>query len=207
MIKVTNLSHYYNKDLALKDINLEIKKAQFVSIIGESGSGKSTLLSVLSTLLKPSSGEVVYEDTNYKNIKNIDNFRRENIGFIFQFHYLINYLSVKENINLANEKASKEEIFELLRLLGIENLIDKYPNEISGGQRQRVAIARAMINNPKVIFADEPTGNLDSKNSLNVFDLFKTLTKKGTTVIVATHDKNLALKADITYEVKDGKIE
>ena len=206
MIKVTNLSHYYNKDLALKDINLEIKKGEFVSIIGESGSGKSTLLSVLSTLLKPSSGEVVYEDTNYKNIKNIDNFRRENIGFIFQFHYLINYLSVKENINLANEKASKEEIFELLRLLGIENLIDKYPNEISGGQRQRVAIARAMINNPKVIFADEPTGNLDSKNSLNVFDLFKTLTKKGTTVIVATHDKNLALKADITYEVKDGKL-
>ena len=206
MIKVTNLSHYYNKDLALKDINLEIKKAQFVSIIGESGSGKSTLLSVLSTLLKPSSGEVVYEDTNYKNIKNIDNFRRENIGFIFQFHYLINYLSVKENINLANEKASKEEIFELLRLLGIENLIDKYPNEISGGQRQRVAIARAMINNPKVIFADEPTGNLDSKKSLNVFELFSTLTKKGTTIIVATHDKNLALKTDITYEVKDGKL-
>ncbi len=206
MIKVTNLSHYYNKDLALKDINLEIKKAQFVSIIGESGSGKSTLLSVLSTLLKPSNGEIVYEDTNYKNIKNIDNFRRENIGFIFQFHYLINYLSVKENINLANEKASKEEIFELLRLLGIENLIDKYPNEISGGQRQRVAIARAMINNPKVIFADEPTGNLDSKNSLNVFELFSTLAKKGTTIIVATHDKNLALKTDITYEVKDGKL-
>ena len=206
MIKVANLNHYYNKDLALKDINLEIKKAQFVSIIGESGSGKSTLLSVLSTLLKPSSGEVVYEDTNYKNIKNIDNFRRENIGFIFQFHYLINYLSVKENINLANEKASKEEIFELLRLLGIENLIDKYPNEISGGQRQRVAIARAMINNPKVIFADEPTGNLDSKNSLNVFELFSTLAKKGTTIIVATHDKNLALKTDITYEVKDGKL-
>ena len=206
MIKVTNLSHYYNKDLALKDINLEIKKAQFVSIIGESGSGKSTLLSVLSTLLKPSNGEIVYEDTNYKNIKNIDNFRRENIGFIFQFHYLINYLSVKENINLANEKASKEEIFELLRLLGIENLIDKYPNEISGGQRQRVAIARAMINNPKVIFADEPTGNLDSENSLNVFELFSTLAKKGTTIIVATHDKILALKTDITYEVKDGKL-
>jgi len=206
MIKVTNLSHYYNKDLALKDINLEIKKGEFVSIIGESGSGKSTLLSVLSTLLKPSSGEIVYEDTNYKNIKNIDNFRRENIGFIFQFHYLINYLSVKENINLANEKASKQEIIELLKSLGIENLIDKYPNEISGGQRQRVAIARAMINNPKVIFADEPTGNLDSKNSLNVFELFSTLTKKGTTVIVATHDKNLALKADITYEVKDGKL-
>ena len=206
MIKVTNLSHYYNKDLALKDINLEIKKGEFVSIIGESGSGKSTLLSVLSTLLKPSSGEIVYEDTNYKNIKNIDNFRRENIGFIFQFHYLINYLSVKENINLANKKASKQEILELLKSLGIENLIDKYPNEISGGQRQRVAIARAMINNPKVIFADEPTDNLDSENTLNVFELFSTLAKKGTTIIVATHDKNLALKADITYEVKDGKL-
>ena len=206
MIKVTNLSHYYNKDLALKDINLEIKKGEFVSIIGESGSGKSTLLSVLSTLLKPSSGEIVYEDTNYKNLKNIDNFRRENIGFIFQFHYLINYLSVKENINLANKKASKQEILELLKSLGIENLIDKYPNEISGGQRQRVAIARAMINNPKVIFADEPTGNLDSKNSLNVFELFSTLAKKGTTIIVATHDKNLALKTDINYEVKDGKL-
>ena len=206
MIKVENLNHYYNKDLALKDINLEIKRDQFVSIIGESGSGKSTLLSVLSTLLKPTNGEIIYESTNYKDIKNIDNFRRENIGFIFQFHYLINYLSVRENINLANEKATKEEVFELLKLLGIDNLIDKYPNEISGGQRQRVAIARAMINNPKIIFADEPTGNLDSKNSLNVFDLFKTLTKKGTTVIVATHDKNLALKADITYEVKDGKL-
>ncbi|MDD2886993.1 MAG: ABC transporter ATP-binding protein [Aliarcobacter sp.] len=206
MIKITNLTHYYNRDLALDNINLEIKKGEFVAIIGESGSGKSTLLSILSTLLKPSSGDIVYENTNYKNIKNIDTFRRENIGFIFQFHYLINYLSVKENINLANEKASKEEIFNLLKLLGIENLIDKYPNEISGGQRQRVAIARALINNPKVIFADEPTGNLDSKNSLNVFELFSTLAKKGTTIIVATHDKELALKADITYEVKDGKL-
>lgn len=206
MIKTTNLTHYYNKDLALDNINLEIKGGEFVAIIGESGSGKSTLLSVLSTLLKPSEGNIVYEGTNYKDIKNIDTFRRQNIGFIFQFHYLINYLSVRENINLANEKASKQEILELLKSLGIENLIDKYPNEISGGQRQRVAIARALINNPKVIFADEPTGNLDSKNSLNVFDLFSTLAKKGTTIIVATHDKELALKADITYEVKDGKL-
>ncbi|MFA9238432.1 MAG: ABC transporter ATP-binding protein [Candidatus Paceibacteria bacterium] len=207
MIKVRNLTHYYNKDLALKNINLEIKKGQFIAIIGESGSGKSTLLSILSTLLKPTSGEIIYENINYKDIKNIDDFRRKSIGFIFQFHYLINYLSVKENINLANEKATKEEIFDLLKLLNIENLINKYPDEISGGQRQRVAIARALINNPKIIFADEPTGNLDSKNSLNVFELFKTFANKGTTIIVATHDKNLALKADITYEVKDGKIE
>ena len=192
MMKITNLTHYYNKDKALENINLEIKSGEFIAIIGESGSGKSTLLSILSTLLKPTSGDIVYEGINYKDIKNIDDFRKNNIGFIFQFHYLINYLSVKENINLANEKASKEEIFDLLKLLGIENLIDKYPNEISGGQRQRVAIARALINNPKIIFADEPTGNLDSKNSLNVFELFKTFANKGTTIIVATHDKSLA---------------
>ena len=207
MMKVTNLTHYYNKDKALENINLEIKSGEFIAIIGESGSGKSTLLSVLSTLLKPTSGNIVYENINYKDIKNIDDFRKNNIGFIFQFHYLINYLSVKENINLANEKASKEEIFDLLTLLGIENLIDKYPNEISGGQRQRVAIARALINNPKIIFADEPTGNLDSKNSLNVFELFKTFANKGTTIIVATHDKSLAALANKIYEVKDGKIE
>ena len=207
MMKVTNLTHYYNKDKALENINLEIKSGEFIAIIGESGSGKSTLLSILSTLLKPTSGDIVYEKINYKDIKNIDDFRKNNIGFIFQFHYLINYLSVKENINLANEKASKEEIFNLLKLLGIENLIDKYPNEISGGQRQRVAIARALINNPKIIFADEPTGNLDSKNSLNVFELFKTFANKGTTIIVATHDKSLAELANKIYEVKDGKIE
>ena len=206
MIKVSNLTHYYNKDLALENVNLEIQKGEFVAIIGESGSGKSTLLSILSTLLKPTSGDIVYENTNYKDIKNIDEFRKNNIGFIFQFHYLINYLSVKENILLANEKATNEEIYNLLKSLHIENLIDKYPNEISGGQRQRVAIARALINNPKVIFADEPTGNLDSKNSLNVFELFKNLTQKGTTIIVATHDKELASLANKIYEEKDGKI-
>ena len=207
MIKVTNLTHFYKKDKALENINLEIKTGEFVAIIGESGSGKSTLLSVLSTLLKPTSGDIVYENINYKKIKNIDDFRKQNIGFIFQFHYLINYLTIKENINLANEKASENEIFELLKLLGIENLINKYPDEISGGQRQRVAIARALINNPKVIFADEPTGNLDSKNSLNVFELFSELSKKGTTIVVATHDKELAKLAHKIYEVKDGKIE
>ena len=207
MMKITNLTHYYNKDLALENINLEIKSGEFIAIIGESGSGKSTLLSILSTLLKPTSGDIVYENINYKDIKNIDDFRKNNIGFIFQFHYLINYLSVKENINLANEKATKEEIFDLLKLLNIENLINKYSDEISGGQRQRVAIARALINNPKIIFADEPTGNLDSKNSLNVFELFKTFANKGTTIIVATHDKSLAALANKIYEVKDGKIE
>ena len=207
MIKALNLTHYYNKDLALENINLEINKGEFICLIGESGSGKSTLLSILSTLLKPTSGDVCFEETNYKDIKDIDSFRKNSIGFIFQFHYLINYLSVKENILLANEKATNEDIYNLLKSLHIENLMDKYPNEISGGQRQRVAIARALINNPKVIFADEPTGNLDSKNSLNVFELFKNLTSKGITIIVATHDKALSNLANKIYEVKDGKIE
>ncbi|MCG3687624.1 ABC transporter ATP-binding protein [Aliarcobacter butzleri] len=206
MIKAVHLTHYYNKDLALENINLQINKGEFICLVGESGSGKSTLLSLLSTLLKQTSGRLFFEGKNYKDIEDIDSFRRTNIGFIFQFHYLINYLTVKENIKLAKEKATHEEIYNLLKILKIENLIDKYPNEISGGQKQRVAIARALINRPKVIIADEPTGNLDSKNSLNVFEIFKKLSESGTTIIVATHDKDLAKFANKIYEVKDGKI-
>ncbi|WP_417327803.1 ABC transporter ATP-binding protein [Halarcobacter sp.] len=206
MITLKDVSKKYDRDFALKNVNLNIKKSSFVAITGESGSGKTTLLSILSTLLKPNSGEIVFEDTEYKEIKNIDKFRQENIGFVFQFHYLINYLNVKENILLANEKASDKEIDELLTILEIQKLKNYYPNEISGGQRQRVAIARALINHPKVIFADEPTGNLDSKNSLNVFNLFKSLSNNGVTIVVATHDKELAKLADITLEVKDGQL-
>ncbi|MCT7603322.1 ABC transporter ATP-binding protein [Aliarcobacter butzleri] len=206
MIKAVHLTHYYNKDLALENINLQINKGEFICLVGESGSGKSTLLSLLSTLLKQTSGRLFFEGKNYKDIEDIDSFRRTNIGFIFQFHYLINYLTVKENIKLAKEKATHEEIYNLLKILKIENLLDKYPNEISGGQKQRVAIARALINRPKVIIADEPTGNLDSKNSLNVFEIFKKLSESGITIIVATHDKDLAKFANKIYEVKDGKI-
>ncbi len=206
MITLKDVSKKYDRDFALKNVNLNIKKGSFVAITGESGSGKTTLLSILSTLLKPNSGEIVFEDTEYKEIKNIDKFRQKNIGFVFQFHYLINYLNVKENILLANEKASDKEIDELLTILEIQKLKNYYPNEISGGQKQRVAIARALINHPKVIFADEPTGNLDSKNSLTVFNLFKTLANNGVTIVVATHDKELAKLADITLEVKDGQL-
>lgn len=206
MIKVKNLTHYYNNDKALENINLEINKGEFICLVGESGSGKSTLLSIISTLLKPTKGELFFENLNYKNIKDIDDFRKTNIGFIFQFHYLINYLTVKENIKLANEKAIENEIHNLLKILRIDNLSNKYPNQISGGQRQRVSIARALINKPKVIIADEPTGNLDSKNSLNVFEIFKKLSQEQVTIIVATHDKNLAKFANKIYEVKDGKI-
>lgn len=206
IIQASNLSHDYNGDVALKNINLQIRQGKFICFIGESGGGKTTLLSILSTLLNPKSGELKFENSDYKEIKNIDQFRQKNIGFIFQFHYLINYLSVFENIKLANENASQEEITSLLNLLDIQNLAKKFPNEISGGQRQRVAIARALINTPKVLFADEPTGNLDSKNAKVVFDLFKKLSNEGMTIVVATHNKELAQTADKIYEVKDGQL-
>lgn len=206
MINIKNVSHLYGKDSALKDISLSIKKGEFIALNGESGSGKSTLLSILSTLLKPTSGELFFDGMNYNDIKDIDLFRQKNIGFIFQFHYLINYLTVKENIKISNEKATDSEIYEILSLLNIYDIVNKFPNEISGGQRQRVAIARALINKPKVIFADEPTGNLDSKNSQNVFDIFRGLALGGTTVVVATHDQYLASQSDKIYEVKDGRI-
>ncbi|MGB5919810.1 ABC transporter ATP-binding protein [Arcobacter sp.] len=206
IIQASNLNHDYNGDIALKNINLQIKKGEFICLIGESGSGKTTLLSILSTLLKPRSGELNFEESNYADIKNIDNFRQKNIGFIFQFHYLINYLNNFENIKLANEAASNHEIEYLLDLLDIKNLAKKFPNEISGGQRQRVAIARALINTPKVLFADEPTGNLDSKNAKKVFELFRKLSNEGMTIVVATHNKELAKTADKIYEVKDGQL-
>ena len=206
IIKALNIFHSYDKDTALEDVCLEIKKGDFICLIGESGSGKTTLLSILSTLLKPKRGDLFFEGLEYKNIKNIDQFRQKNIGFIFQFHYLINYLNLFENVKLANQKAKDKDILKIFSLLNIKNLKDKFPTEISGGQRQRAAIARALINKPKVLFADEPTGNLDSINAKTVFDLFKKLSNEGMTVIVATHNKELAQTADKIYEVKDGKI-
>ncbi len=206
IIKTNNISHSYESDIALDNINIDIKKGEFISIIGESGSGKSTLLSILSTLLQPTKGELFFNDINYKDIKNIDNFRQTNIGFIFQFHYLINYLTVKQNIQLASPKTQEKDIILLLEQLGISILLNKFPDQISGGERQRVAIARALINKPSVIFADEPTGNLDSKNSLIVFELFRELSKKGTTIVVATHDTKLSNLSDKVYEVIDGKL-
>jgi len=207
MLIAKSIFHNYGEDIALKDINLEIKKGEFIAIVGESGSGKSTLLSILSTLLTPSSGEVFFENSSFKNIKNIDKFRKENIGFIFQFHYLIEYLNVYDNLKIANEESSESEILSLLKLFDIAKLIKKLPNEISGGQRQRVAIARALMNRPSVVFADEPTGNLDSKNAALVFDIFRDMAKKGVTIIVTTHNRELAELADKIIEVKDGQLQ
>ena len=207
MIKVSKVSHFYANEQVLYDLNFEIKKSAFVFLSGESGSGKSTLLSCLSTLLKPSSGEIIIENTKIQEIKNIDLFRQIKIGFIFQFHYLINYLTIYENIKLAAIKEKQEGINALLEELGILDLASRYPNEISGGQRQRVAVARALINEPSVIFADEPTGSLDSKNSQIVYELLNKAVSNGTTVVVASHDENLASYATQIIKMRDGKIQ
>ena len=206
ILEACGITHYYKNDLALDNVNFEAKKGEFIAIVGESGSGKSTLLSILSSLLRPSRGELFFEEKAYTLIKDIDAFRQKEVGFIFQFHYLIGYLTILENIKLAAINKKSSYIDTLFEQCGIEAIKDKYPDEISGGQRQRAAIVRALVNSPKIIFADEPTGNLDSRNSQTIYELFKTLSQSGTTIIIATHDRHVAAYADKIIEVKDGKI-
>jgi ABC-type lipoprotein export system ATPase subunit len=183
-------------------VDIEILPGSFTAIIGESGSGKTTLLSILSTLLQPSVGSVRYDGKTMSELGNINHFRRTNIGFVFQFHYLISYLTLRENIGLA---ALDESLIDpLMGSLGIERLAARYSDEVSGGERQRAAIARALINRPSVVFADEPTGNLDSKNALGVYELFREFSKQETGFVVASHDKKIADYADVIIEMEDG---
>jgi len=202
MLRLENISHEYDKEMILHNISLEIEEGSFNIITGESGSGKSTLLSIVSTLLKTSEGKLYFDNIESGKIPNINHFRNREIGFVFQFHYLISHLTVYENIAMVSKK-NKKEIENLLEKLAILPLANKYPDQISGGQRQRAAIARAMINEPKYIFADEPTGNLDSKNSEVVFDLLREM---DATVIVATHDHSRILPNDRVIQLKDGHL-
>jgi len=202
MIELINISHDYDSERILHNISLIIPDKKFIVITGESGSGKSTLLSIVSTLLNPTEGELLFDGTSIKKIANINHFRNQKIGFVFQFHYLISHLTIYENIAMVT-KYPRAEIEELLSKLDIAQLADKYPDQVSGGQRQRAAIARAMINRPAYIFADEPTGNLDSRNSQMVFDLLREL---DATVIVATHDHSRIESSDRVISLKDGKL-
>lgn len=202
MIELINISHDYDGERILHNISLVIPDNRFVVITGESGSGKSTLLSIVSTLLKPTEGSLLFDATPIKKIANINHFRNQKIGFVFQFHYLISHLTIYENIAIVTKRPNGE-IEELLSKLDILQLANKYPDQVSGGQRQRAAIARAMINRPKYIFADEPTGNLDSKNSQIVFELLREL---DATVIVATHDYSRIQSTDRVISLKDGKL-
>jgi len=202
--------------VALKGVDIEIEEGSFVSIVGQSGSGKSTLLYVLSTLDTSYEGEIYFNDLLLRKLgKNqISALRNSQIGFVFQFHYLLPEFSVVDNVSLPALKLGKlkaKEIrakaIEKLDLLGLADQADKKASQLSGGQQQRVAIARALINEPLVIFGDEPTGNLDSENTDVVFEIFKNLSNnEGKTVIIVTHDNDLAAKTDMIIRLKDGLV-
>ena len=217
LLRVENLSKSYGKGEAkvdaLKNINLSIKKGEFIAIVGPSGSGKSTLLHLLGGVDKPTSGNVFINDINIYDLKEKDLaiFRRRNVGLIYQFYNLIPVLTVKENIllpaELDNRKIDKEYLEDLLKTLDLKERENHLPNELSGGQQQRTSIGRALINRPAVILADEPTGNLDSKNSKEVLELLKLSVKKyNQTLIMITHDLNIALQADRVITIEDGII-
>lgn len=200
----------------LKDINFKIDKGEFVSLTGKSGCGKSTLLYILSTMDTDYTGELFIDGNSMQNKteNELAKIRNEKIGFVFQFHYLLNEFSVLKNVMLPGLKLnrfSEEEIehraIEKLKILGIENEALKLPNQLSGGQKQRVAIARSLINDPLILMGDEPTGNLDKKNSLIVFDIFKELAHNfKQTLLIVTHDQEFASNCDRIIEMEDGKI-
>lgn len=200
----------------LKDINFAVNQGEFVSVIGKSGCGKSTLLYILSTMDTDYEGELFIDGElmRYKKEKQLAQVRNEKIGFVFQFHYLLNEFSVLRNVMLPGlklGKLSEQEIehkaMEKLRILGIESEAYKAANQLSGGQKQRVAIARALINDPLIIMGDEPTGNLDKKNSEVVFDIFKELAQSfNQTLMIVTHDPEFAARTDRTIEMEDGSI-
>lgn len=219
IIELKNINKYYGKDVkthVLKDINLSVEEGSFVSIIGQSGSGKSTLLNIVGTLDKPTDGEIFINNTSTKDLnKNkLADLRNKDIGFIFQFHYLLPEFTVLENIlmpyKLSNKKVTKEVLDranELIEIVGLSKVKNNMSTNLSGGQQQRAAIARALINNPKIILADEPTGNLDSKTTNDVYNLLRTINKKyNTTFLIITHDSRIAAKADRILEIADGEI-
>jgi putative ABC transport system ATP-binding protein len=217
ILKVKNLSKIYGKGEniveALINVNLSVNQGEFLAIVGASGSGKSTLLHLIGGLDRPTSGDVVIDGENiydYKEEK-LAVFRRRKIGFIFQFYNLIPVLDVEENIALPalldHDKVDKNYLEELIKVLGLTDRKNHLPSELSGGQQQRVSIGRAMLNKPSIILADEPTGNLDSKNSKEVIELLKFTTKKyNQTLILITHDINIASMADRVVTIEDGQI-
>ncbi len=202
-----------NRITAVDGVSLDVHKGELVAITGQSGSGKSTLLNLLGGLDKPDSGSITALGEELTAIKDsrLAEYRRRKSGFVFQFYNLIPVLNVEENIalpiHLDGKNVSKKELDAVLKLLGIEDRRYHYANQLSGGQQQRVSIARAIINKPPCIFADEPTGNLDSKNSREIISLFKRIiAAMGTAVVLVTHDGSIAAEADRVITMSDGKI-
>lgn len=219
ILETKNINKYFLDPVkfhVLKDININLKEGEFVSIMGKSGCGKSTLLYILSTMDSQFEGDLIIDEVSMTqlNRNELAQIRNQKIGFIFQFHYLLPEFTVLRNVMLPalklgidSEEVIKKRAMEKLEMLGVGSQANKKANKISGGQKQRVSIARALINNPKIIMADEPTGNLDSKNSKNVFNILKKLCRdQNMSLLVVTHDLDFANKTDRIIEMGDGTI-
>ena len=219
IIEAKHITKYFHDPLTiqvLKDIDFSINKGEFISVIGKSGCGKSTLLYILSTMDTDYEGELLIDNLSMKHKQEAElaKIRNEKIGFVFQFHYLLNEFSVLKNVMLPGLKLGKltaqeieHQAYEKLKILGVQSEALKKPNQLSGGQKQRVAIARALINNPIIIMGDEPTGNLDKKNSEVVFSIFKELAEVyNQSLLIVTHDNEFAARTHRIIEMEDGKI-
>lgn len=215
MIKAANITKSFGPLQVLKGVTLEAPKGKIISIVGASGAGKSTLLQILGTLSLPDGGTLQIENSNPLSMseKELARFRNKHIGFVFQFHHLLPEFTALENVCLpafiaqTAKKDAEKRASELLTFLGLKDRLTHKPNELSGGEKQRVAVARALINKPSVIFADEPTGNLDSQNQQEMHDLFFSLRNEyKQTLIIVTHDRNFAKMSDVIVEIKDGVI-
>jgi lipoprotein-releasing system ATP-binding protein len=219
VLEAKHINKYFRKPVlfhVLKDINFQVKKGEFVSIMGKSGCGKSTLLYILSTMDTDYEGELYLNNeliTTHQRDQ-LSHIRNKEIGFVFQFHYLLSEFSVLENVMLPAKKLGEkshqdieQDAIQKLKMLNIEHLANKKASQVSGGEKQRVAIARALINNPSIIMGDEPTGNLDSHNAENVFNIFKQLSdEQGLSLLIVTHDEDFAKKTDRIILMEDGKI-
>ncbi|MDR1704789.1 MAG: ABC transporter ATP-binding protein [Clostridiales bacterium] len=217
IVTVKNLSKTYGRAettvKALDGVSFSIGKGEFVAIVGPSGSGKSTLLHLLGGVDRPTDGKVFIDNTDIYSLdeSGLAIFRRRQIGLIYQFYNLIPVLNVEENITLPRlldkQKTDKGRLDEIIRMIGLSDRLGHLPNQLSGGQQQRVSVGRALINNPAIILADEPTGNLDTKNSRDIMELLKYSNKRyNQTLIVITHDENVALEADRIIAIEDGRL-
>ena len=214
ILETRNLTKRYNGVLALNDVNLKVKEGEFLCIIGPSGSGKTTLLNLIGALDQPTQGEVIIRGTALEHIKDLDAFRNREIGFIFQFQNLIPTLTARENVEIPmyelniNKTERRKMALRMLDSVGLRKRANHRPSQLSGGERQRVAIARALVNNPAIILADEPTGELDSNTDREIINLMKKINQeKGKTFIVVTHNLEVAKKADRIIHLRDGRIE
>lgn len=215
MIQIDNIQKSFGELKVLKGISFSVNKSEVVSVVGRSGAGKTTLLQIIGTLLKPDEGQIIINDVNTQKLKDkeLARFRNQEVGFVFQFHHLLPEFTALENVCIPayigkkGKKESERKATELLEMLDVKSRMTHKPNELSGGEKQRVAVARALINSPSIILADEPSGNLDSKNAKELYNIiFKLREQINQTFIIVTHNEEHAKLADKIFTIKDGQI-